>query len=113
MTKRVTILALCVLGSVIDETTRQPAVAYPGSTLDLDDNTAGLLVVAGKAKYDKDAKLKDTTKAYEAELEARAKAVATPEANMAQLVANAVAATIASLGLVPKADAGKTSAPAA
>jgi hypothetical protein len=114
MTKRVTILALALLGRAIDETSNQPAVAYPGSTLDLDDTTAGLLVVAGKARYDKDAKLKDTTKAHEAELEARAKAVATPESSMAQLVASAVASTIASLGLVPKADpAAKATIPAA
>lgn len=113
MTKRVTILALALLGTVTDESTGQPAVAYPGSTLDLDDNTAGLLVVAGKARYDKDAKLKDTTKAHEAELEARAKAVTTPEATMAQLVAQAVASTIATLGLVPKAEADKASKPAA
>lgn len=108
MTKRVAILALCLLGSVTDETSNQPAVAYPGSVLDLDDNTAGLLVVAGKARYAKDADLKDTTKAHEAAITARAKAAATPEATMAQLVAQAVATTIASLGLVPKAEPAAT-----
>lgn len=95
MTKRVTILALALIAGATDETNNQPQLAYPGSTLDLDDNTAGLLVVAGKAKHDKDAKLKNTAKEYEAALEERAKAQTTPEASMAALIAQAVAAAMA------------------
>lgn len=97
MTKRVTILALCLIAGADAETNGQPTLAYPGSTLDLDDNTAGLLVVAGKAKHDKDAKLKNTAKEHEAGIEERAKAVATPEAAMATLVAQAVTAAVAAM----------------
>lgn len=105
MTKRITILATCLLAGAADDTKGQPAIGYPGSTIDVDDNTAGLLVVAGKAKYDKDAKLKDTAKAHEAELEDRAKSVVTPEAAMAAAVAQGVATALAAMGIAKPAAA--------
>lgn len=97
MTKRVTILALCLIAGADAETNGQPTLAYPGSTLDLDDNTAGLLVVAGKARHDKDAKLKNTAKEHEAGIEERAKALTTPETAMATMIAQAVTAAISAM----------------
>lgn len=98
MTKRVTILALCLIAGANAETNGgQPTLAYPGSTLDLDDNTAGLLVVAGKARHDKDAKLKNTAKDHEAGIEDRAKALSTPETAMAAMIAQAVTAAVSAM----------------
>ena len=97
MTKRVTILALCLIAGANAETSGQPTLAYPGSTLDLDDNTAGLLVVAGKARHDKDAKLKNTAKDHEAGIEERAKALSTPETAMAAMIAQAVTAAVSAM----------------
>lgn len=92
--KRVTITADA---HVPGDTPEQPNVVFAGSTLDLDDTVAGLLVVSGKARYDKEGKVKDTTKARLAEIDAQAaKAAQPPEAQMAALVAAAVQAALAS-----------------
>jgi hypothetical protein len=82
--KRVTITADA---HVPGDTPEQPTVVFAGSTLDLDDTVAGLLVVSGKARYDKEGKVKDNSKARLAE---------PLDAQMAALVAAAVQAALAS-----------------
>ena len=95
--KRITILNVVLLAGATAENGNQPVLAYPGSTIDVDDNTAGLLVVSGKARYDKDAKAKDTSKARLAEIDAlAAKSAQSPEATMAALIGAAVQAALAS-----------------
>lgn len=86
--KRITILADA---HIPGENPDQPETLYAGSTVDLDDSIAGQVVAAGRAKYDKDAKLKDTSKARLAEIDARASAAVSPQAELAAFVAAAVA----------------------
>lgn len=91
--KRVTLIADA---HVPGETPDQTATVFAGSTLDLDDTTAGLLVVSGKARYDKEGKLKDTSKARLAEIDAQAaKAAQSPESTLATLIGAAVQAAMA------------------
>lgn len=90
MTKRVTITADTFVPADTPDAAMQPV--FEGTTLDLDDDTAGLLVVSRKARYDKDAKLRDTSKARMAEIDERAtRAAADPQAAMMAAVAAAVA----------------------
>lgn len=79
------------------ETPEQPEMVCHGSVLDLDDSIAGLLVVAGKARYqDKDVKLKNTSKDVMAEIDAQAKkANQPPEVALAAMVAAAVKEALA------------------
>jgi hypothetical protein len=103
MTKRVTILAACFVAIAASEgAAAQPL--YPGTVVDLDDQAAGELVVAGKARYDKEGKLKSTAKEHEAaqeELAARAQLdpqsafAKTLAATMATEMAKAMAAQMA------------------
>jgi hypothetical protein len=74
------------------DTPEQPEMVCVGSVLDLDDDIAGQLVVAGKARYEtKDAKLKNTAREVMAECDARAKTASLPpEAAMAAMVAAAI-----------------------
>jgi hypothetical protein len=96
MTKRITILATCFATSLGEAGQNSPTVLHPGSTIDCDDNTAGLLVVSGKAKLDPEAKLADTTRAAEKAADERAKAAGKPpESVVAELVAAAVTAALA------------------
>jgi hypothetical protein len=90
MTKRITITTDTFVPGESPEHEQEPVFA--GTTLDTDDNTAGLLVAAGKAKYDKDAKLKSTAKDRMADIDARATAAAV---DPAQAVAAAVAVAVA------------------
>lgn len=93
--KRVQILASALLAGAADSNKNQPQVVHPGSVIETDDNSAGQLVVAGKAKYvADDVKLKDTTKEAEAAADAKAKASASPDQALAGLIAAAVAAAI-------------------
>lgn len=92
--KRITLLAVALIAASSDAHQDQPLIGYPGSTLDVDDTTAGLLVVAGKAKYDKDAKAKDTTKEHERAADDRVKAANAPDTRMADAIAGAVTAAV-------------------
>lgn len=90
MTKRVTITADTFVPGETPEAAMSPL--FEGSTVDLDDNTAGLLVAAGKARYDKDGKLRDVSKARMAEVdEQAARAAVDPQQALAAAVAAAVA----------------------
>lgn len=103
MTKRITILAACfVAANAAEGAAAQPL--YPGTTIDLDDQAAGELVVAGKAKYDKEAKLKSTAKEHEAaqeeqlaraQLDPQSAFATTLAATMATEMAKAMAAELA------------------
>lgn len=103
MTKRVTIVSdTHVPGSGADA----PAeTLFSGSTLDLDDNVAGQLVAAGRAKYDKDAKLRNTAKDRLAEIDDRAQASAmSPQEVLAAALVQALAAHAKTVA--PAASAG-------
>jgi hypothetical protein len=95
MTKRITILAACfIAANAAEGAAAQPL--YPGTTLDLDDQAAGELVVAGKAKYDKDGKLKSTAKDYEAQQEEQAaRAQLDPQSAFAKTLAATMATEMA------------------
>lgn len=86
--KRITIIADC---HTPGDKPEQPETLYAGSTLDLDDNVAGLLIAAGRARPDKDGKLKNTARDRLADIDARAAAVQSPHVELAALVAAAVA----------------------
>jgi hypothetical protein len=93
--KRILITATALLAGATEANKGQPQVAHVGSVIDVDDNTAGLLVVSGKARYAADdAKLKDTTKEAEAAADAKAKAAASPDQALASMIAAAVAAAV-------------------
>jgi hypothetical protein len=95
MTKRITILAACfIAANAAEGAAAQPL--YPGTTIDLDDQAAGELVVAGKAKHDKEAKLKNTAKEYEAaQEELAARAQLDPQSTFAKTLAATMAAEMA------------------
>lgn len=104
MTKRITIITDTFIPGESPEAEQQPV--FEGSTIDADDDTAGLLVAGGKARYDKDARLKSTAKDRMAEIDARvAKAAADPAAAQAAIVAAAVAQALAAAGFKPAAPA--------
>lgn len=89
MTKRVTITGDTFVPADTPDAAMTPL--FEGSTVDLDDDTAGQLVVSGKARYDKDAKLRDTGKARMAEADERAARNAIdPQQALAAAVAAAV-----------------------
>lgn len=79
--KRVTITADCMIPGNNPEAASRPLFA--GSTLDLDDNIAGLLVVSGKARHDADGKVKDVTKDRMSAIDQRAEEAAKPAAAVA------------------------------
>ena len=107
--KRVTILALCFIAAAGTEAGVVADPLYPNSTLDLDDNTAGQLVVAGKARSDKDAKLKNTTKEHETAIDERVKVAAvSPMEAMAAAMAKSMATEFAKL--LPKPEPAKAGA---
>lgn len=95
MTKRVTILAAAFIAvNAAEGGAAQPV--FPGSTLDLDDQAAGELVVAGKARYDKEGKLKNTAKDYEAQQEElAARAQLDPQSAFAKTLAATMAGEMA------------------
>lgn len=95
MTKRITILAACfIAANAAEGAAAQPL--YPGTTIDLDDQAAGELVVAGKAKHDKEAKLKNTAKEYEAAQEEQAaRAQLDPQSAFAKTLAATMATEMA------------------
>ena len=96
MTKRVCILALCFLASAAAE--GEAAVAlFPGTVLDVDDQDAGQLIIAGKARpAAKDERIKNTAKEHEDAIDVRAKAAAVdPQRVMAEAMATAMAKTMA------------------
>lgn len=71
---------------------------FTGSVIDIDDDVAGQLVAAQRARLvDEDTKLKDTSKAALAEADARAEASTKPEAAQAALVAQLVQEQLAKL----------------
>lgn len=95
MTKRVTILAACfIAANAAEGAAAQPL--YPGSTVDLDDQAAGELVIAGKARYDKEGKLKSTAKDHEAQQEElAARAQLDPQSAFAKTLATTMATEMA------------------
>lgn len=93
--KRVQINSNCLIPSGVEG---QMATAYVDSVLDLDDNTAGQIVVAQRASYvrrDKDGKYLaepvDTTAAHEKAAAKAAASAADPTTAFAAAVAAAVA----------------------
>src|SRR5262245_45294560 len=98
--KRITITADTFVPGDKPEDAQTPV--FTGSTLDADDNTAGLLVAAGKAKYDPDAKPKSTAKERMADIDARAaQGSVDPQQALAATVAAAVASALAAAAPAP------------
>lgn len=90
--KKVEILAPCFAPSEVEG---QMKTLYPESVLEVDDDTAVLLVASQRAKYaEKGAKLKDTTKEHEAAAEKNRSEQLTPQAMIAAAVASAVQAVL-------------------
>lgn len=85
--KRVTFIADAFIPGDTPDVMRP---VFTGTTVDLDDEVAGLCVVGGKAKYDKEAKLKSTA-------DARMKAIDEAAANSAKTPAELAAEQMATM----------------
>jgi len=106
MTKRITILAMTFMFGASDTAAAQPL--YPGTTLEVDDKTAGELVVAGKARHDPEAKLKSTAKEHESDLDRRAAlASLDPQEALAATLAKTIAREMAAAMKAAPADPAK------
>jgi hypothetical protein len=81
--KRVIILSTCF----IPQGEAAPLHLFEGSVLDLDDNDAGLLIAAARAKLaEEGAKLKDTSKDHLKALDTAAQAAEVAQAQPGQLM---------------------------
>ncbi len=87
-----------------------PITLYKGSVLDLDDNVAGQIIAAGRAKeVSEDTKTKSTEKAYLSEADRVAADAASPGDALAALVEKRVTEALkAHTQGVASADATKT-----
>lgn len=94
MSKRLLIISTVFIPG---ETPDAPATpVYPGTVQDFDDGTAGNLIASGRARIAKEgAKRVDTTREHE---EAAAERVtATPESQLAGVIAQAAAAAVSAV----------------
>lgn len=88
--KRVEIISDCLIPG--------GGTLFTGTVTDIDDDVAGQLVAAQRARLvDEGTKLKDTSKQALAEADARAEAATKPEAAQAALVAQLVQEQLAKL----------------